>query len=69
MSCWKYYFATKKEARAKRKRFENKFWNKLSIYKCKYCNGYHYTTDNIEVKIYYRVKKMLKNLWQKKEKE
>lgn len=65
MSCWKFFFATKKEARVKKKRFENKFWKKLTIYKCDHCNGYHYTTDSVSNKIYYRKMKRLKNLWQK----
>lgn len=55
MTCHKLRFDSKKKAKQKRKAFENRFWKRISIYKCEECNAFHFTTQtSIEDKIYFR---------------
>lgn len=62
MTCHKLRFESKKKAKQKRKAFENRFWKKLTIYKCDQCNAYHYTTHStIEDKMYFRRNERLEN--------
>jgi len=55
MACRKLYYATRKEAKIKKKNFENKFKKKICIYNCPICKGYHFTTHtSIEDKEFFR---------------
>jgi len=54
MRCWKLVFKTKKEAKQKKRRFEDKFGKKLTLYYCNKCVWYHYTTANPEKRSYLR---------------
>jgi hypothetical protein len=53
--CTRKFFATKREAKHNKNAYEDKFWKKITVYKCLYCPWYHFTTkSSVEEKQKYR---------------
>lgn len=42
--CKKKYFATRSEAKSKKRSYEKQYGKKFSIYKCLICDWWHYTS-------------------------